>query len=395
MITILTYQRFLWFKGDSAIQFNRSNKTEIFDAVISLGAWCQVGNMIHNYNLTLIESPFSNFGFKTWQNIIDLLENNFTDYWNRSNMYVTKAATEKSLKQKDNRHVLHVYDAKYNVLSNHNFDVCNNPGSKINTYMFYEFKAHQSRLIEIFNAQMDQLEKVCFVLKVMSVPETTLTHENIQRLHSVLSAKRNGKQFQLRMSVPRQMLDQTEKMVKKLKLKNVKLIFYTEHWNYDFTTYEWAQMLGDIRLSANHKEQLENIVNRPQYNFEDVAFHQEQIQQLQTSQMFIYLKIIKQNCDLRTLFLIQHLLQSFCYLNQQRNQLHFTNSQFTNFSHLKFYNQVDYSFRLFNIKKVVQNIHIQYIIYLKQSYIVYKTIMKIFFIISGRQVRLRMQKVTM
>ncbi|CAL6067848.1 Hypothetical_protein [Hexamita inflata] len=186
-----------------------------------------------------------------------------------------------------------------------------------------------------------------------------------------------------------------EKMVKKLKLKNVKLIFYTEHWNYDFTTYEWAQMLGDIRLSANHKEQLENIVNRPQYNFEDVAFHQEQIQQLQTSQMFIYLKIIKQNCDLRTLFLIQHLLQSFCYLNQQRNQLHFTNSQFTNFSHLKFYNQVDYSFRLFNIKKVVQNIHIQYIIYLKQSYIVYKTIMKIFFIISGRQVRLRMQKVTM
>ncbi len=52
-----------------------------YDAIISLGSFCQVGGALWVYKLKYINSPLDNFGIKKWTSIAKILQNRFEDYW--------------------------------------------------------------------------------------------------------------------------------------------------------------------------------------------------------------------------------------------------------------------------------------------------------------------------
>ncbi|CAL6071355.1 Putative_papain-like cysteine peptidase (DUF1796) [Hexamita inflata] len=257
---------------------NNSNQDDIkqqitpFDAVLSLGAWCQVGSVIKNKSLQLIESPFNNFGFQIWENVIDILKYRFKNYWNISNLYIGQPITEHSCKYKDMRQIYQVYDSHYAGYSNHHFDVSDNSQTNLTTYT--SFKTRQKLLIDVFLKQCQVMNYVCFVLKAMSTKtETQVSEKDLVRLYQILKYIRQDKPFQLRLSVPPLLYESTLEIIIKNNLLDIRLFTWTQQWNYDADSDEWKSMLQDIQLSSNHQQQIEQIIDINNLPFSTVQLY--------------------------------------------------------------------------------------------------------------------------
>ncbi|CAL6074137.1 Putative_papain-like cysteine peptidase (DUF1796) [Hexamita inflata] len=231
---------------------NLARPKQRFDAVISLGAWCQVSSMQYSRGLKIIHSPFAGMGFNQWERLMDVLDSNFTNYWEKDNMVVGRATDFFSFKYWDVRPIHHVYDNYYNMFSGHHFDACD---CILDAFAPYdEFKRRMSEKIRIFRKQCANQNNVVFVLKIMNKKQETteISEEKILWLVYLLNKYRNGKQYQLRLSVPRGLVYDMENIVFKYNLKQVKIVEWNIQWNDYAYDVEWENMFGDIILSYKH-----------------------------------------------------------------------------------------------------------------------------------------------
>ena len=226
-----------------------------YDGILSLGAWCQVGAVVRTRYLCWISSPFHNFGIRRWQFLIDILESRFLDYWKQENMSIGEIDNRFSNTYKDTRPIYKVYCSKYNMISNHHFDEVDNTPEKLNTYE--SFKEKIDLLSEIFLVQCQTYERVLFVLKVLSYGEpTTISKEDITRLCAVLNSLRQGKSYDLRISVPKDLYNEVLLWIKEEQLTHVSIYPWTIEWNEDLTDEEWEWMIGDVKLADDHYSKL-------------------------------------------------------------------------------------------------------------------------------------------
>ncbi len=244
-----------------------------YDGVLSLGAWCQVGAAIRFRELSYVNSPIHNFGIKTWQNLMDILETRFEFYWEKENMAIGDVEEGYSAKYDDKRPVYKVYCNRYNMLSNHHFDVCDNEPGSLLTYD--GFKERMDLLSEIFLVQCATYESVLFALKIFSVNgTTTISKEDLIRLCKVLNQLREGKSYDLRISVPKDFYDQTLQYITETpELSHILLYSWTIEWNDDTKNEEWQWMLDDVRLNPNHLQHLNTeIIGLEEISWEDMKY---------------------------------------------------------------------------------------------------------------------------
>ncbi|CAL6066662.1 Putative_papain-like cysteine peptidase (DUF1796) [Hexamita inflata] len=228
---------------------NLARPKQIFDAVISLGAWCQIGIMQYQRGLQIIDSPFFGFGFYQWERLMDVLDQNFKNYWMKENMVFGRTTDLFSHKYQDTRQIYHVYDNYYNMFSGHHFDACDCNEDKFKPYE--EFKRRLNEKIKVFRSQCATLGNVVFALKIMNKKQETtdISEDKILRLIQILNKHRNGKPYQLRLSVPKELLQDMENIVFKYNLKQIKIIEWNTQWNHYAYDVEWENMFGDIILS--------------------------------------------------------------------------------------------------------------------------------------------------
>lgn len=223
-----------------------------YDAIIGLGSFCQVSGALWLYELKNINSPLDNFGIKTWQSVIPLLETRFEDYWDLENMTTGKVVNELSNKYGEKRPLMKVYDNKYNLVSNHNFLEEENPNGEIKTYT--EFRESLELLEAIFLKQCEEYNKVRFVLKAMSWPnplDTLVSENDIDRLMAILKELRGDKYFDLHIAVPEK---QYEK-IKKLEAKFPNNSLRVSKWTIDFNNEkhpEWDELFKDFTLDESY-----------------------------------------------------------------------------------------------------------------------------------------------
>ncbi|CAL6074140.1 Putative_papain-like cysteine peptidase (DUF1796) [Hexamita inflata] len=235
---------------------NLARPKQRFDAVISLGAWCQVSAMLGMRGLSIVHSPFAGFAFFQWNRLLDVLESNFSHYWEEENVNFGRASNWYSYKYKDTRLVRHAYDSRYNMFSPHHFDLCD--CSPANSYLLYnEFSQKLKHKINIFNLQAKYSRPV-FLLKIMDkhFESTNVTSEQIVRL--VLSLKKYSSDFELRISVPIWARYVLEKIVHQYSYDFIKIYVWTVQWNDDPYHKEWDEMVGDVVL-ARGSEMVEGL----------------------------------------------------------------------------------------------------------------------------------------
>ncbi|CAL6014728.1 Putative_papain-like cysteine peptidase (DUF1796) [Hexamita inflata] len=235
---------------ESKYLINLAKPKQRFDAVISLGAWCQVNAMLEMRGLQIIHSPFSGFGFIEWERLLDVLESNFSHYWEEQNLYFTRSSNLYSYKYKDIRLVRHAYEKHYNMFSTHHFDLCD--CSPANSYLLYrEFYHKLQHKITIFNIQAKNTRPV-FLLKIMNkkFESTNVTDESIARL--VLALKKYSGDFELRISVPIWAKYVLEKIVQKYSYDFIKIYVWTVQWNEDPYHNDWEEMIGDVVLARDN-----------------------------------------------------------------------------------------------------------------------------------------------
>ncbi len=241
-----------------------TDPVKTYDAVLSLGAWCQVGAACRMRDLNIINSPLHNFGVKTWQNVMDILESRFEDYWELENMAIGKPEDHYSARYEELRSIYKVYCNKYNMLSNHHFDVSDNTPEELVTYE--QFKGKMELLSEVFLEQCRQLESVLFVCKIMSAPEkTTITQEELRRFCKVLSELREGKPYELRISVPEEYYEQVCQWVEEDGFHFVKVFQWTIPFNDEYFSEEWNNMFENVRLAPDYLYRL----NKDVFQIED------------------------------------------------------------------------------------------------------------------------------
>ncbi len=123
-----------------------------YDAIISLGSFCQVGGALWVYGLKNINSPLDNFGIKDWTSITKILDTRFKHYWRLENMGTGKVVEEFSAKHGGQKRIRKAYDNKYDLVSNHNFLEDENPEE--NPLATYEdFRKKLTFLEEVFIKQ--------------------------------------------------------------------------------------------------------------------------------------------------------------------------------------------------------------------------------------------------
>ena len=227
----------------------------VFDGVISLGAWCQMGAASRVRGLHIINSPFHNFGIKWWQNVLDILDKKFDEYWERKNISIGKAVENYSAKYNDKRLVYKVYCNKYYMMSNHHFDQEDNTPTELLTYS--SFKEKIDVLIDVFYAQCEQYETMLFLFKALSYPrETEVSRADLVRFCSVLDTLRAGKSYELRISVPAGLYTKVCQWVEEEKLKQITVYKFDINFNDDFNHSEFAEMLDDVKLAEDYYERL-------------------------------------------------------------------------------------------------------------------------------------------
>lgn len=236
-----------------------TNQLVTYDAVLSLGAWCQVGSASRVRSLNILNSPFHNFGIKRWQNVIDILEDRFENYWEMDNMAIGKPEENYSARYEEQRMVYKVYCNKYKMLCNHHFDVEDNKADELLTYD--SFKEKIDVLGDVFLEQCKEYDKVLFCMKVMSAPETTeVSREDIHRLCNVLAEVRYGRPYELRISVPEEFYNQVIEWVKEDQLHHVKVFSWTIPFNDEYFSEEWNNMYENVALAPDYMYRLNKNV---------------------------------------------------------------------------------------------------------------------------------------
>lgn len=215
-----------------------------YDGIISLGSFCHVGGSLWVYGLKNINSPLDNFGIKTWNSIIPILQNRFEDYWDFENVSIGKAVDEYCNKYNDKRMMLKAYCNKYNLVSNHNFILEENSETELKTFPF--FKQKMKTLQDIFLSQCKNYSKVRFVCKAMNWPnpqDTIVTKDMIHELLNTLSDLRQGKEFLLSLAVPEDRYNELKKWSVKNEIPNLHIAKWTTVWNNE-KNEEWDDLFG-------------------------------------------------------------------------------------------------------------------------------------------------------
>lgn len=242
-----------------------------YDAVISLGSFCQVGAALWMYDKKNINSPLDNFGIKEWRNISVILKSRFKDYWQIENMAKGKAVTERSSKHGDQREIYKAYDNHYNLVSNHNFLADENPGSELATYP--EFREKLQFLEKVFLEQCKVYDNIRFVLKAMNWPnpeETSVELSDILELNAQLVDLRGGKDFDFYISIPKIHFEKIQTELSKTEFNHIKVFPWEIGWNNE-PHPEWDVLLKDAEVDENYYWRLvSEVIGDTKINLNDV-----------------------------------------------------------------------------------------------------------------------------
>ncbi|CAL6059951.1 Conserved_hypothetical protein [Hexamita inflata] len=231
------------------------NAKQEYDGIFTLGVWCQTGAALLARKLFMIYGPFHGFGIKTWENLIQILDSRFENYWELENLIIGKPEENYSQRYLDVRQMLKVYDNFYDMYSNHNFDQSDNTPDLKSYPRFSKLMKNQ---INIFLKQNLKYERVLFVLKILSQPlnRTTITEQNLIDLNRVLTQIRNGKHFDVKLSVLKNQVNDVLEWKHKHKLNNFHIYGYEIEWNMDVFDKDWEEMLGNVKLASNYQQRL-------------------------------------------------------------------------------------------------------------------------------------------
>lgn len=243
-----------------------------YDAIISLGSFCQVGGALWVYELKNVNSPLDNFGIKRWTSITEILKTRFKDYWRLENMGTGKVVEEFSAVKGGQAMIRKAYDNLYDLVSNHNFLEENNPDDNpLATYP--EFREKLAFLEQVFLKQCSEYDNIRFILKAMSWPnpkDTPVEPKDVQELLEVLDDLRGGKAFDLSLSVPVKQYDKIATWVEKENIKNLRV----SSWEVEFNNekhHEWDLMFEDAELDNDYYWQLiSRIIGNTEINLQEV-----------------------------------------------------------------------------------------------------------------------------
>lgn len=131
-----------------------------YDAIISLGAYCQTAYQLRRKKLRIFSGPLDWMISSSLTNVNQLLKNNFKDFMDYNNLIVQDTPNEYSYVITDNL---------YHIDSHHDFPLLPKDKYPLSTYPI--FKEKLERKIEAFNQILMNSNSVLFVRMVADYNE--------------------------------------------------------------------------------------------------------------------------------------------------------------------------------------------------------------------------------
>jgi len=226
------------------------------DAVISLGSFCQVGGILWLYDIKDTNSPFDNFGFRTWTSIISILRNRFADYWLKENMEIGDPVEDYSGPNNSKRITVIVCCKHYNIENTHHFSVEQNTTEELGDYP--KFREKVTKMERAFLKRCKLYDNIRFVCKAMNSPEfedTEVGKEDVLELLDVLTDVRHGKPFTLALAVPKKRYEELKSWVIDEQIPNLHIAKWTIRFN-DTRNEEWEDLLRGVTVPENRYDRV-------------------------------------------------------------------------------------------------------------------------------------------
>jgi hypothetical protein len=230
------------------------------DAVLSLGSFCQVGGILWLYDIKDTNSPFDNFGFRTWTSIIPIMAHRFADYWQKENMEIGDPVEDYSGPNNSKRITVIVWCKRYNIENTHHFAFGNNTPEDLGDYP--KFRAKVAKMEHAFLKRCERYDNIRFVCKAMNSPEfedTDVREEDVLALLAILADLRYGKPFTLALAVPEKRYEKLKAWVIAEQIPNLHIAKWTIRFN-DTRNEEWDDLLRGVTVPDNRYERIWNEI---------------------------------------------------------------------------------------------------------------------------------------
>lgn len=230
------------------------------DAVIGLGSFCQVGGILWVYDVKDTNSPFDNFGLRTWSAIVPILRNRFADYWQREDLVVGEPFDDPFAAGGRPRRNIVTYCSRYNIENRHHFALAENADGELKG--FAPFRAKLAKLELAFLRRCERYDRIRFVCKAMNdseFEETAVRRDEVLALLQVLADLRAGKPFTLALAVPAKPYDALRTWVADERIGNLHIARWTTRWN-DRRGPEWDDCLRGVTVPENRYERIWNEI---------------------------------------------------------------------------------------------------------------------------------------
>ena len=230
------------------------------DSVISLGSFCHVGGMLWIYDIKDTNSPFDNFGLRTWHAIIPILKNRFADYWRLEDMVIGEPIEDASGPNNAKRMTLMTYCTRYNLENKHHFPLAENSLDELKSYP--KFRQKLALQEHVFLKECELYDNIRFICKAMSSPEledTEVKEEHILELLDVLADLRLGKAFTLALAVPAKRYGHIKSWAIANRVPNLHIACWETVWNIQKGA-EWEDILRGVTVPEDRYERLWNDI---------------------------------------------------------------------------------------------------------------------------------------
>lgn len=159
---------------------NQAKLSKQYDAIISLGAACQVAHHLRRKNLRAFSGPFDWFVMESLGRLTALFRNQFAQFMDLGHLQAEGAHGE----------CLGVRDTVYNCLSVHDFPLSCNAAGQLNSYAQFREKIDR-RLARLRDLMHDKTKTILFIRQFGVIPDLASYHEladEFREFHAVLKS---------------------------------------------------------------------------------------------------------------------------------------------------------------------------------------------------------------
>lgn len=217
------------------------------NSIVSLGNSCQVGVALSKYRLRHTDSIFDHMYIYNWRTIVNLMENDFNDFFEFENLRISDIKKDVwNVFKGKSMDMYNVYDKKYNCMSEHYYEVTDDLMT-LDVNQSHRLKERMNKKANEIRSAIKNPNRTTFICKLMD--DDIITVDEVNEFVTALINYKGNDNIELRLIVNPKCSD-----VLNHTFNHVKVYQYSQKWaDNGEPKHEWDSIFTGLQKITTNK----------------------------------------------------------------------------------------------------------------------------------------------